>query len=659
MRRAIRAWTCAAHKGVAHFPTLRQARMALCTSVGTAPLRRAGRLVKFATCAGSTRHRRRRSPVYLRRSRCSCVRMSFQSRGDRRRELALSPPAIIKKGRSADNLEAILLKQSSHHAAELCFGFCRPFRNNPKYSLSPTFKPIRGGPQSRLARDWKTARPCPSPLSLTKSVSMPELYGDEVLAPPPQLSAVAERNVWVCKGCNEGGTHRLALNSEGGLSCVCGAVAEGVNMVSLERAKNCHKDDDPTQVGEVQAPSAAQTAPWRDGPVGKEERTRRENAQLGGTHVPNHCARKNDMQQAQSAVERQARKDAAELCRADAPDQGRGKKLLDGLELAFRKMPALRNDMPLVAAHIRLEAVRIYQLSVRHERTCCPCQARRCTYALSSRHMVVLTLGIIELVLSQLAGIERGDGRLVDEITQGNNNYQDIERALAQLYQCRRVPDLVRSDAALGAAERGALQDLHVADVVRAGRRAVCQCDAGRLRHPRAQAASPPRRGSTAPASSASPRSPDPADNAGKLRDRSSRRSSRSRPMDTETKAMPWPTRLQVPARAARVPQAWTTGLPRDVLAVCRRRGHGAQRWEGPTRRATCAGTSSGRHAPRVARRSTPSSCSLDAARRAPAPDAPGSSGPGGASRAIERGSRCWTRNGSAQQPATELPFLG
>jgi len=480
--------------------------------------------------------------------------MSFQSRGDRRRELALSPPAIIKKGRSADNLEAILLKQSSHHAAELCFGFCRPFRNNPKYSLSPTFKPIRGGPQSRLARDWKTARPCPSPLSLTKSVSMPELYGDEVLAPPPQLSAVAERNVWVCKGCNEGGTHRLALNSEGGLSCVCGAVAEGVNMVSLERAKNCHKDDDPTQVGEVQAPSAAQTAPWRDGPVSKEERTRRENAQLGGTHVPNHCARKNDMQQAQSAVERQARKDAAELCRADAPDQGRGKKLLDGLELAFRKMPALRNDMPLVAAHIRLEAVRIYQLSVRHERKCCPCQARRCTYALSSRHMVVLTLGIIELVLSQLAGIERGDGRLVDEITQGNNNYQDIERALAQLYQVQEnqnVGQMPRTEL---------LSAVHFISKWKPGDE-LFACALGDFSTAHPNWLTDARRNCSGEFGKSA--SSDPGDTTEKLRT-SLKAVVKMTPMDTETRdAVAY--QLQVPPV---LQSASLEGLPRDVVAV-------------------------------------------------------------------------------------------
>jgi len=478
--------------------------------------------------------------------------MSFQSRTDRRRELASSPPLAIQKGRSADNLDAILLKQSSQHAAELCFGYCRPFRNNPKYSLSPTFKPIRGGSQSRLARDWKTASPSPSPLSLTKAASMPELYGDG--PPSPPLPAAAERSVWNCKGCGKSGTHRLVPNADGGLSCLCGAVAEGANMVSLERAKNCHKDDDPTQVGEVQAQSVAQSAPWRDGPVSKEERTRRENAQLGGTRVSNPCARKNDMQQAQSAVERQARKDAEELCRPDAPDQGRGQKLLDGLELAFGKMPALRDDMPRVASHIRLEAIRIYQLSVRHERTCCPCQARRCTYALSTRHMVVLTLGIIELVLSQLAGIEPGDGRLVDEITQGNNNYQDIERALTQLYQ-------VMQDQNVGPGPRTELLSaVHFISKWKPGDELFpCALNDFSAAHPNwltdARRNSPGEFGKSVAS--------DPGDTSEKLRV-SLKAVVKMVPMNTATKEVA-SYQLQVPAVVQR---ATLEGLPRDVVAT-------------------------------------------------------------------------------------------
>ena len=108
---------------------------------------------------------------------------------------------------------------------------------------------------------------------------------------------------------------RLERNpADGSLSCDCGADAGVPDMVSLERSKNCHKDDDPTQVADA-PPSSAAVARTRRGttaPMSREDRRRHENAQLGGTHVSNACARKHAMQQALSAVERQARKDAAE-----------------------------------------------------------------------------------------------------------------------------------------------------------------------------------------------------------------------------------------------------------------------------------------------------------------------------------------------------------
>ena len=349
----------------------------------------------------------------------------------RRRDATASPPPAITKGRSADNLESILLKQTSHRSAEQCFGFSYPFRNNPKYDLSPTFKPIRGGSQSRLARF------CPSPLAMTKSQSMPEFDPslEEGVQSPP---TIVERDVWVCEGAGDGKVHRLQPNSDGGLSCVCGIVARGVDMISLARFKNCPELMDPTKINDGPPRAvASQQAPWANGPERKEDRERRESAQLGGTHVSNACARKNDMQQALREVDRQTRRDAA--CRdaaatfhPNAPDQGRGRKLSEGLEGAIAKLPLLRTLRNPIAEHVRIEAVRIYQLSVRHEQKC---GCKGCIYALSTRNMVVLTLGLIELVLSQLAGIEEGDGRRAEDISQGAYTKQDMQRTLAQLYQ--------------------------------------------------------------------------------------------------------------------------------------------------------------------------------------------------------------------------------
>ena len=472
--------------------------------------------------------------------------MTLRSPNCRRRDAASSPPPAIVKGRSSDSLDTILFKQTSHRSAEQCFGFSHPFRNNPKYDLSPTFKPTRGGSQPRLARF------CPSPLVMTKSVSMPEFdptLEDGEQSPP----AIAERFVWVCKGADKGGTHRLVSNPDGGLSCVCGIVAHGVDMISLERAKNCPKSMDPTQISDGPPRATAnQQAPWADGPERKEDRTRRENAQLGGTHVSNSCARKNDMQQAQSAVERQARRDAEATLHPNAPDQGRGRKLSEGLEDALGKIPSLRKK-DCIAAHIRIEAIRIYQLSVRHEQKCA---CKGCIYALSTRNMVVLTLGLIELVLSQLAGIEEGDGRRAEDLSQGEFTKQDMSHALTRLYQIQeelKVNQLQRLEL-LSAVHR-------ISKWTKPGQE-LFACAPDEVGCPSSLFLTAARM-TVGVGEFGKGVAVDPGDNTGKL-SLSLRSVIRNAPMDTESREMAT-HQLRVPEVMEYMAQE---GLPRDVLAI-------------------------------------------------------------------------------------------
>ena len=381
-------------------------------------------------------------------------------------------------------------------------------------------------------------------------MSMPELYGDHAAEVPPLM----ERSVWECKGCKTQDVGRLVSNPDGSLSCLCGAVSDMVNMVSTERAKNCPKEDDPTQVGEALTQTTAQTAPWLDGPVSREDRRRRENAQLGGTHVSNACARKNDMQQALSAVERQARKDSAETIRPDAPDKGRGQKLLDGFVFAFEKLTTLR-DMGRVKTHIRAEAVRIYQLSRRHEAVCC---AKGCIYSLQNKNLLVLTLGIIELVLSQLSGDEPGDGRLVEEITQGDTTSMDIRRALAQLHQLQedlRVGYIPRLEVMSSVTRISQWCKLN---------EELFECDPSKCCGMTSSFFSPQSRLSC-PDEFGKSALPDPGDNSEKLRT-SVTAVVRFTPMDTETKAaIGYQTRqpelLDYLSREDH-------GLPREVVAV-------------------------------------------------------------------------------------------
>lgn len=472
--------------------------------------------------------------------------MASRPSPSRRRDATSSPPPAIVKGRSAENLDSILFKQTSFRSAEQCFGFSYPFRNNPKYDLSPTFKPIRGGSQPRLARF------CPSPLVMTKSASMPEFdptLKDGEESPP---STTLERAVWVCKGAKDGGVHRLVPNPDGGLSCVCGIVAHGVNMVSLERAKNCPKAADPTLVADA-PPTAPQAAPWANGLERKEDRERREKAQLGGTHVSNSCARKHDMQQAQSAVERQARcDDCAAALHPNAPDQGRGRKLFEGLEDAFSKMSSLHKK-DCIAAHIRIEAVRIYQLSVRHEQRC---GCKGCIYALSTRNMVVLTLGLIELVLSQLAGIEEGDGRRAEDLSQGEVTKHDMDHALTQLYQIYeefKVNKLQRLEL---------LSAVHRISKWTMPNQELFACAPDEVGCP-SSLFLPAARMTIGVGEFGKGIAPDPGDTTGKL-SLSLQSVIRRTPMDTDAKTM-IAYQLRVPEVMAYVAQE---GLPRDVLAI-------------------------------------------------------------------------------------------
>ncbi len=334
----------------------------------------------------------------------------------------------------ANSLDSIILKTTTNHrASSPCFGLMESYRSNPaKYDISPIPQPIRGVGQSRLARNWS---PPPVAELLAKSASMPDLKLDAEGEPTADAPAEEEdaRNVWVCKGCQTEDVGRLTRNADGGFSCVCGTVAELVGMVAQERSKNCPKAEDRTQVGEAQAQSATQAAylAVRNGSESAEDRKRRQHAQAGGSRLSTKCAQKNDVLQAQNCLESRAVRDAMELCREDAPDQGRGAKVVGQLELLFEKLPALKHGE--VKAHIRLETIRIYRLSQRHEMVC---RNKACMYALKDHSVGSLAMSIAELVVSQLAGYEPSARPVcLAKLSGGTCSQQDMQKAMLQLQQ--------------------------------------------------------------------------------------------------------------------------------------------------------------------------------------------------------------------------------
>jgi len=391
--------------------------------------------------------------------------MSFQSAASRRRDLTNSPPPAITKGKSDTRGVAALLEKASPlvpRDPKRMFDLALPYRNNPRYNPSPNSLYNRGGSQPSSPRGW--GGQCGG-FPLVKSMSMPEFYGHTPTAAATGhirgLDPDAEEGegedegmpaVWQCKLCGSQDTSRLTRGADSNLVCKCGAVADGVEMIGQERAKNCPKEKDTTQVNDGVSARSQSAPPWSGGDETPEARTRRLRAIEGGTARPhNRALQASEMLLGQNAVESQARLDAAEITREDAPDRGRGQMLLTALAMeVFTKLGGDNNMHKDVQRHIRLEAIRVYQASVRHQ-ACCHKPA--CLFALSQYNSKALAFGIARHVLTGLAteeaaGTSTSPVTTMASLTTGVATRRDAERLLGELQQlelankCGRTPQM-------------------------------------------------------------------------------------------------------------------------------------------------------------------------------------------------------------------------
>ena len=206
------------------------------------------------------------------------------------------------------------------------------------------------------------------------------------------------KNVWTCRGCGTTDERKLSTNAEGGLSCSCGIVAELVSRVSQEYASNKPKEEANDQVGEVQKQTAAQAQfeAWSNGPESRDDKRRRETLHQGGTRMPTKRLMQQGLLQAQNHIDTQAQRDAREALQEDGPDQGRRLAIIRKAENIFDEIPSLDSR---IARHIRMEAIRIYSLSMRHEEVC---GCDDCQYRLSQTSVVMIAHAITELVLASL-----------------------------------------------------------------------------------------------------------------------------------------------------------------------------------------------------------------------------------------------------------------
>lgn len=322
-----------------------------------------------------------------------------------------SPLPVITKSRSTSSLDkpsrldAILSKGSEKYSAARCFGLAGPYRNNPSYDPDPPPPTIRGDARFGPAVLHPLALPSPlRPVPLARSPS--DAWADSGDNREFQRSvegapdAFAAKNVWQCEGCGERDPAFLEPGPDTALACVkCGLQATGVTAVSQERASNCPKEQANDQVGEVQLRTAAQAQfeAWSNGPESRDDRRRRETFHQGGTRMPTKRLMQQGLLQAQNCIDTQAQRDAREALREDGPDHGRRLAIIRKAESIFDEIPSLDDR---IARHIRMEAIRIYSLSMRHEEVCGSCDD--CPFRLSQTSVVIIAHAITELVLASL-----------------------------------------------------------------------------------------------------------------------------------------------------------------------------------------------------------------------------------------------------------------
>lgn len=348
--------------------------------------------------------------------------------------MASSRRSTISKSKPSSCLENILGKCRAELAPDMCFDLCGTYRTDPRYDPNRAkrtdntdnlqFKPIEFDVHQYSAQN-------------TNTCTTFDENGDVATCPT--------ETVWECPVCHTRDRSLVEMGSDSAGVCRCGAVDSSVAMIGQERAKNCPRGEDTTQVADLPAPSAEHAAyeAMKDGQEAPEARRRRENQYVGGTRVSRKTLVKGGMEQANSRVETQALKDANELTRLEPSACGiRGRRVLRALEeQIIANMPTMHKDMKV---HLRLETIRIHSLSFRHEERCNKYKAKKCMYGLANRPALLLATVLCEFILEQLLedvivhtvrSPPSPVTTMVAKITSGSKTPQDVNKLLAELQQ--------------------------------------------------------------------------------------------------------------------------------------------------------------------------------------------------------------------------------
>lgn len=372
--------------------------------------------------------------------------MSHKIARDKLRIHTNSPPPepTIKKSFS---LEATLTASNERFTPDNCFGLDVPYRHSPRYNPHSTFAPIIKGASSsstspRSPRSPRSPHPIRiwgSPLSglpMSKSQSMPNFH----LENEPERkchSTPVER--WSCKECLTDDPSKLQQGCDSAMVCTaCGVVDTQVEMIALERAKNCPKSEDNTVVADAPCGSAqdAANAAMVNGPESAAERRIRLQAWSGGTRMSTKLLKRNSLLSAQNAID----SEAVKLLKESIEGQAYADLINRGIIGIMVRMFNLINGLDeKIEKHIRLEAIRIYTASLQHESVC---HLKGCMLCLSSSANAVVAFTMTEYTMEALCKASKTQGSASPDTTTIASlapwcTLQQVEQQLVQVKQLK------------------------------------------------------------------------------------------------------------------------------------------------------------------------------------------------------------------------------
>ena len=353
-----------------------------------------------------------------------------------------SSPSLASTFKTSVSLDAILTASSERYTPDKCFGLDVPYTNLPRHLFQPIPKgATAGSPLSPRSPRRVWGSPV-NALPFAKSRSCPNFVLEEKfgMQGPSQSAPVGP---WSCRECKTTDNKMLQSGMDSTMVCAaCGTQAIGVAMIEQERAKNCPKDQDPTQVNDGAPPGTAKEAVTVALATGNQSSTEHKNmlqTLSGGTHMEHKTLKRSGLLNAGNALQKEAIKSLKEAMNERARDELVGRGILKTMEKLFEQIKGLDDR---IAKHIRFALIHTYTASMMHASKC---RLKGCMLALSTNtNIKLIVYSVTEQTMQDLIDASKlpeppSDDKVATlaRLTTGQVTLQQLEGQLTQVKQLK------------------------------------------------------------------------------------------------------------------------------------------------------------------------------------------------------------------------------